>query len=365
MPPRLAPLLLLIIPPLAPAGDGDGNGDGAGPPPASGAYRVVSPKDEGVIISGINARGDLVGFAWADDADNPGVMLQVPFFSRGEARTTMPTLEGYTATFPADVSDDGLVVGRVSKPAPLNARVFLRNQAFIWDAQGGIRGLGALADDWASFATGVSADGRRIAGYSIGDNRVRACAWDRNDDGRWEGTPLPHAVRLGSNVVAISDDGRRIAAVDGTIPSLWTRGDDGSWSREAIGEPASLVPRGVNNDGMVVGLRYTDDGLTHAVIWTRDGGCKPLPEPEGFVKSEAAAVNNRGAVVGTIDGPGGSEIGPCAFLYENGRLRIIDEAGPGFTAATVINDRGDVAGILEEEEEGAEAPAPAPADKQD
>jgi hypothetical protein len=68
--------------------------------------------------------------------------------------------------------------------------------------------------------------------------------------------------------------------------------------------------------------------------------------------SEARAVNNLGVVVGMIDGPHGSKVEPRAFLYEAGadRLRVIDEGGPLFDSATAINDRGDVAGVLEEKE---------------
>jgi hypothetical protein len=158
-------------------------------------------------------------------------------------------------------------------------------------------------------------------------------------------------------VVAISDDGSYITAVDGVLPCLWSRDFAGQCSREVIGEAGSLVPRAVNNAGMVVGLRFTRDGLTHAVIWTRGQGCKPIEEPDGYIRSEASAVNNAGAVVGMIDGPGGSPIGPNAFLYEAGRLRKIDEGGPNFSAATAINDQRQVTGVMEKPEEPAPAKA--------
>jgi uncharacterized membrane protein len=234
----------------------------------------------------------------------------------------------------------------------------LRNQAFVWDAKAGIRGLGTLKDDSASFATDITADGRRISGFSVGDNRVRACVWDRDGDG-WKATALPHMAQLGSIVVAISDDGKLVAAVDGTLPCLWSRADSGDWTREAIGEPGSLVPRGVNNSGMVIGLRFTGDGRKHAVIWTREGGVKQLEKPDRYVNAEANAVNNAGVVVGMIDGPGGSEIGPDAFIFEGGRLRLITEGGPDFTAASAINDHDQVAGVLEKEEDEPKPKEPA------
>ena len=85
-------------------------------------YQVVSPKGVGIEVTAMNGRGDVVGFEWADDPAHPGVVEQRPFLARGREMTYLPLLEGYTATFPAAVSDDGLVVGRASKPAPPGVR---------------------------------------------------------------------------------------------------------------------------------------------------------------------------------------------------------------------------------------------------
>lgn len=336
---------------------------GAGADEPARTYQVVTPKDDGIVATGINGRGEVVGFLWVEEEDQPGVVEQKPFLARGKEMTFLPLLGGYTATFPAAVSDGGLVVGRASRPAPPGARIDLRNQAFVWDAKGGIRGLGTLADDRASFACGVTRDGRRISGFSVGDNRVRACVWDR-DGNSWKATALPHAAKLGSQTVAISGDGRYVASVDGTSPCLWSLGASGGWSREQIGDAGSLTPRAVNDSGTVAGLRFTGDGLTHAVVWSRDGGLKQLEEPKGYERSEALAVNNEGAVVGMVDGPRGSKTGPNAFVYEKGRLRLLTEGGASFTSATAINDRGQVAGVLEEKEEDEPAPARPDRDKQ-
>jgi probable HAF family extracellular repeat protein len=313
-------------------------------------YQLVSPKDDGIIATGLNRRGDLIGFEWIEKKELPGVISQEPFYARGKTVIFLPLLAGYTATHPAAISDAGLVVGRASKPAPRGQRVHLRNQAFIWDEAKGIRGLGALKDDSASLACGVTRDGTCISGFSIGDNRVRACVWERDGDA-WTGTPLPHAGQLGSQVVLISDDGRYVASIDGAAPCLWSRSEKGGpWAREAIGDPGSMAPRAVNNAGMVVGLSYAQDGTTDAVIWMRGKGLTRLEKPKGYVKSEANAINNAGVVVGMLDGPNGSAIGPNAFVYENGRLRIINEFGPAFVIATAINDAGQIAGVLDKED---------------
>ncbi len=229
------------------------------------------------------------------------------------------------------------------------------NQAFVWSEAEGIRGLGTLLDDFSSFAAGVSRDGLAICGISVGDNRVRACVWDRVGSGTeatWRGIPLPQVESIASSHIAMSDDGRLVAGLDGSTPTLWTRplnaGDP--WTREAIGPPRSIHPRAVNNAGTVAGIIAPADGSTHAVIWARSTGVQPLPEPPGYTKSEANAINNAGAVVGMIDGAAGSTLAPHAFVFENGQLRILTEGGPNFAAATAINDRGQVSGVFEAEE---------------
>ncbi|MFO0953204.1 MAG: hypothetical protein U0835_19025 [Isosphaeraceae bacterium] len=146
--------------------------------PAAKKYQVVSPRPVGIIATALNAKGDLVGFQWAEEKDRPGVIEQRPFLARGKEITYLPLLPTYTATFPAGVADDGTVVGRSSKPAPPTRRVHMRNQAFVWDAAGGIRGLGACEGDSASLATGSRATAAESAG----------CRWETTASARVSGS---------------------------------------------------------------------------------------------------------------------------------------------------------------------------------
>ncbi|MBV8487696.1 MAG: hypothetical protein JO161_05410, partial [Planctomycetaceae bacterium] len=141
-------------------------------------YQVVTPRDDGIDAKGINGRGEIVGFQWVEKT--PGVFEQAPFFSTGKTISYLPTLPGYTASFPSAVSDSGAVVGRCSKPTDFRTFVPLLNQAFLWDAKGGIRGLGVIENDTASLATDIATNGRRVSGISVGPNRIRACIWDRD-----------------------------------------------------------------------------------------------------------------------------------------------------------------------------------------
>jgi uncharacterized membrane protein len=313
-------------------------------------YQLVTPKEIDIVATGINERGDIVGFESIEDRKNPDVIEEVPFYARGKDITHLPLLEGYTATSPAGVSDDGLVVGYVSKPISPIRRGTGSSQAFVWDARAGIRGIGMPEGDVSSFASGISRDGRRISGYSVGPNRKRACIWER-DGQAWKAAVLPESAQLRSTHVPISGDGRFIAAAEADSPCLWTRDASGRWTREVIGSVGSMSPRAVNDAGTVVGTRYTPDGLSHAIVWSKTGGLRPLAKPLGYVKSEALAVNNRDVIVGMVDGPAGGKLGPNAFVYDTGPLRILHEWGRNFASATVINDRGQIGGILEKKED--------------
>ena len=326
-------------------------------------HEVVTPKNDAINAVAINSRGEVVGFEWAEDPEHPGVIGQEPFLYRGGVLTRLPLLPTYTSTMPAAISETGLVVGRSTKPINPQVRVPLQNQAFVWTEGDGIRGIGALPGDFASLASGVAADGATICGISIGDNRVRACVWERTGSGAatsWRGSPLPQTDPIASANVAISPDGRYLAGLDGGVPTLWSRSTPTSatWTRVTIGPISSFNPRAVNNTGTVAGIILPRDGSTHAAVWTELAGIKPIPEPDGYTRSEAVAINNAGSIVGMIDGAAGSPVSPHAFVFEDNQLRILVEAGPHCVGATAINDNGQVAGSFEKEE----TPEPIPAE---
>ena len=326
-------------------------------------YEVVTPKLDGIVATGINGRGDVIGFDWTPDPEHPGVIEQAPFLARGGKQTRLPLLPTYTSTFPAAVSDTGLVVGRASKPGSTRARVLMQNQAFVWTEADGIRPLPSFPDDLASFATGISRDGLWVSGLVIAENRMTPCVWGQvQEAGRptWKITLLPQEDRICSNAVAISGDGRRVAALDGSIPTLWTRTGFTKWTAEPIGPLHAIHPRAINDAGTIAGIITPPDGSTHAVVWTRSGGVQRIRELTGYTRSEASAINTAGAIVGMIDGPAGTPFTPRPFVFANGHLRILDEGGPNFTTATAINDRDQVAGVFEAEEEAEPAKSAKP-----
>lgn len=325
--------------------------------PKPPVYRIVPEKDRHKIVAiSLNSSGDLLAFRWTPENGDENVLEQAPmlFEAKSARETRIPLLKGYTATLPAAMSDTRVVVGRASRPSVNNAgqRLPFPGVAFVWDEKDGIRSLGALPDDTMSHADSISADGTLVAGISIGQNRVRACVWQRKGDA-WEVKPLPQETEhLNSQKIAISPNGKYAVGVDGRKAVLWTRQEGAEWTREAIGDTDAMITRAVNDNAFVAGFRFEQDAQTSrtALIWSRATGMKVIEKPKGYVYAELNAINNRNVAVGFVDGPHGSDIGPNACVTENGRLRIFGEF-PEFSSATAIDDNGNIAGTFEEKEQ--------------
>ena len=270
-------------------------------------FQIVTPKPDGINAVGINGHGDIIGFEWIESKKIPGVVEELPFFARGKTVTWLPLLKTYTATFPAAVSDDGTVVGRSSKPAPRGVVIPLRNQAFVWTAAGGIRGLGALEEDMASFATDITRDGRRISGFSVGDqpgSRLHLGSRRRRLEGHRPALRLqPRLERRcheRQRQVPLRRGWREARALDRACRTA--SGSRSSSEFRARSSRAGSTTRAWSSACVSRSMR-----LTHAVIWSRETGLKQLEKPQGYVRSEALAVNNQGIVVGMVDGPRGFE----------------------------------------------------------
>jgi probable HAF family extracellular repeat protein len=95
----------------------------------------------------------------------------------------------------------------------------------------------------------------------------------------------------------------------------------------------------INSHGVVVGKSNGADGKTRAFIW-QNGVMRDLGVSPGHTTA-ALAINDRGQVLGTIDGypdPGPARI----FLWDNGAAQVID-AGTNFHAQ-MLGPNGEVIG---------------------
>src|SRR5262249_50468139 len=122
----------------------------------------------------------------------------------------------------------------------------------------------------------------------------------------------------------------------------------------------SSYATGVNNKGQVVG--WAENGIHdptcnpafqvlqfRAVIWEPDGRIRELPPLPGDSTSAATAINDRGQVVG-ISGDCGVAVGSVsarhAVLWENGiPIDLGNIGGDAWNTPTAINNRGVIVGF--------------------
>lgn len=208
----------------------------------------------------------------------------------------------------SDISADGsVVVGSsiVQDEGPSSELVF---EAFRWDANTGLTGLGDLpggGDD--SYAIAVSADGLVIVGES--SSEASGCCGEAF---RWsmESGILPLGDLPGgydhfqSSAQGVSADGSVIVGIGSSTTSV--NGEPFRWTSESGLNPLlnlsqsffSSTALGVSADGSVIVGRWSSDNGAEAYRWTAETGAVGLgDENDRFQSSEATAVSADGLVI--------------------------------------------------------------------
>lgn len=127
---------------------------------------------------------------------------------------------------------------------------------------------------------------------------------------------------------------------------MWSNEGDVQLLDVALGgSRASAV--GINRSGQIVGTADTtpERSSTHAFLREVDGEVVDLGAfPEGDGISYAAAINNRGVVVGSSNGSITAE----AFIWDkrNGMRRLLENGGTLVTLVSDVNDRNEVVGEM-------------------
>jgi uncharacterized membrane protein len=243
------------------------------------------------------------------------------------APSPLPTLGGEIArAWMTDVTDNGIVVGVFYSQG---------DRAFMW--RNGVRTI--LDSDLpihGSVAVAANRHGQ-VVGFQIDlAGRSRPILWDhgRRVDLMAGLHPYLDAPGVGE-ALAINERGQVVFVAQPEAacwcPSayLWDRGRVTELGSTTAWVYSFFVDRywnwkpvlAINGNGDVIGEDYEG-----SFFW-RDGARTELP-------FRAAALNDRGQVVGS------------SFLWERGELTSLAAPGSGEILAQVINDRGEVAGIL-------------------
>ena len=283
-------------------------------PPKRWSITEIGPQDNYTMASGVNNRGDVVGFSHSGDARGRAWLWQ-----NGSTQVIGPATAFSSSA--VDVNDHGAIVGTIDG----NVHVWKDGTARALGFDGApsaINKSGTVAGGrWTGpirfggqfrgfiFANGVLHELPTLGGDSSNVN-------DINDRG----------VAVGESAISFEGDRHAFIYENGVMTDLGTLGGDDS------------AARAVNNRGVVVGNSQTADG--DFVAFIREPG-QPmrqlLPAP-----SNAFAINDRGAVLGFV--------GTSAVLVDDGvvtRLAEIAEvraAGWTHLLPVAINDRGWIVG---------------------
>jgi probable HAF family extracellular repeat protein len=144
-----------------------------------------------------------------------------------------------------------------------------------------------------------------------------------------------------SRVLGLSDTGAAVGTADlpgGARHAFLTNGS-GMKDLGTLPAGTSSAAYAINRAGQIVGVADVDGRNNHAVTWERNKIADLGTLANGTVSS-ARAINDRGQIAGFADTPTGFH----AFLYAYGVMLDLGTLGRPPSAASGINNQGDVVG---------------------
>lgn len=197
----------------------------------------------------------------------------------------------------------------------------------------------AFGEDYWVRAAGINQRGQVLGCYA-GEEMDRGGGVGLLPLGMWQGgvlRPLPIKVRDCDG--DLNDRGQVVGTSRERGGFLLSNGKT-RW----LSERQSTRPYGLNNRGQVVGDIYWSSNRgegTTAFVWD-NGRIRVLATPKRK-SSVALAINERGVAVGWISTEYGYQEPQYAAVWRDGRLNILPSLG-GQSAALDINERGQIVG---------------------
>ncbi len=259
--------------------------------PRPSLYRVTDLGAAGDVssdVNGMSSNGQVVGNAVHGDGS-------ITAFRWNGSRTALGTLGG-CCSVAADISRSGQTVGWSRTPSGTY-------HAFMADSPAPALDLGTLGGAYSE-AVAIN-DHNAVVGGSAVDASMSTTNW--------------HAFLWDQ----------------GVMRDLGTLGGPGSFAMD------------INNDGVIVGRsRATAAGPERAFVY-RDGVMRDIT-PSGWKESGATAVNDLGAIVGWRAALGGESTHQRAFLRSpQGGFKDLATLGGSGSMASDINNRGEVVGSVD------------------
>lgn len=236
-------------------------------------------------------------------------------WNAGGGMASLGDLPGKTSSTALAISADGRTVTGFSGPVNAGA-------PFLWTAGSGLIGLNPLPDsERVGSATGVSANGDRIVGWTLGPNRgATAVVWDSR------GEPLQIAPdTIASYAVGLTPDGAVVVGnsfLDSqSEPFRWEDTTGPVLLGDAPRGTGRTVANAISADGRrICGVTRLDTGQEAACCWSAAAGWRILPGRPGTNSTATAVSGNGTVVVGAVDGEAAVWIGDELFFVVE-RLR--------------------------------------------
>lgn len=315
-------------------------------------------------VVAMNNHGSIIGTREISD-NKAGVLRSIPFYIGKHGKKDIPTPATFSNLEPIAISDTEIVIGYATRPpgskdGSLGGVVWnAKDDAFVI--------LPKAPGDTVNQPQAISADGKRVTGYSTGPDRLRPVLWQRQDDSEtWSVTVLSTEFEnnpyLMSGALMISPDGKWIAGScteaflpDGTVDSalyLWTESKPGSWDRKKLSRE-QLYLRGINDQGEMAGSIRGKTGERQPCYVSPQGEFQTLKLLPGDVSGEAKGINNSSMIVGFSDDPLGGDGGPEPCFWSKDRaVHKLAPSDSWYGMIQAINQAGQMAGLLEDAETG-------------
>lgn len=305
-------------------------------------FYTITDLGQNFLPAALNDWGQVVGHI--QYADQPALWLPEPAFGFPAGLNNLPTPAPVAR--PQDINNAGIIVGWAGESIydPLASRWRWDEVLQVWQ----MTNLGTLGGS-ASQAYGVNETGQVVGGSLYEEDNFNYLAF------LWQNNTMSSLGTLGGG-----DDSFAYAINDSnTIVGHAQTGDDSDlavkWVNGAISDLGTLPGGGeataydVNDAGEIVGRAFAS-GTSWGVLW--------LPAPNygleagihnltnGYINSQANAINSHGQVVGTVE-IGGTNV---PFIWELGELNLLPNLLPpdsGWELLNVqdINDMGQIVGM--------------------
>lgn len=310
-------------------------------------------------VVAINSHESIVGTR--EILEESGASLRsVPFYAGIHGMKDIPVPAGFTNLEVVAISDNDLVIGYATRIRK-NPDGALRG--VVWNSNSDQFSFLPRGDgDDVNHAQDISADGKRITGYTTGPNRLRPALWKRDESsGEWLITVLSSEYDdnpfLMSGQLRISPNGKWIAGCctedfrpDGTIDSalfLWKENESGEWERTKLSSQ-EIYLRGINDLGEMAGSIPGPKGERRPCFVAPSGGLVLLGLLPNDVSGQANDINNSSVIVGFSDDPIGGEGGPEPCVWsKDGKAKRFANSGILYGTILGVNDSGQMVGAIE------------------